>query len=52
MLMREPKVWSHVGAGELKKLTKEAQDELTREHLRKLQVAWKKPRRAKKLEAA
>lgn len=52
MLMREPKVWSHVGAGELRKLAKEAQDELMREHLRKLQVAWKRPRRAKKREAA
>jgi hypothetical protein len=52
MLTREVQNWSHVGAKELSKLTKEAHDELMREHLKKLQVAWKKPRRRKKQEAA
>ena len=52
MLMQEPKVWAHVGAGELRKLAVDSRDELMREHLKKLQVAWKKPRRAKKRKAA
>jgi hypothetical protein len=52
MWTHEPKIWSHTGAGELSKLAREAQNELLREHLKKLQVAWKKPRRAKKREAA
>lgn len=52
MMNSESKSWKHVGARQLKSLTKEVQDELIREHLKKLQVAWKKPRRSKERNAA
>lgn len=48
----ESQSWKHVGARHLKTLTKEVQDELIREHLKKLQVAWKKPKRTKERNAA
>ena len=50
--MRKEQDWKHTGAKHLEKLAKENQDDLMREHLKKLQVAWKKPRRAKKRNAA
>lgn len=44
--------WKHTGAKHLEKLAREDKDDLMRDHLKKLQVAWKKPRRAKKRNAA
>lgn len=52
MMTQETQVWKHSGAGQLKSMTEAAQDELMREHLKKLQVAWKRPRRNRKREAA